>query len=164
MNFWDTTNSWVGNYIKIYNKEKFVMIKGFHPAKKDQIRFPNPTQSSRKSSASKKYGQSSWTSLCTEESVGNIRSWIKEKRGNSRNPANCFHPVILFTYISAKIMFLWFLLTFKVYLSSRRKVSNALSTQDMFKAKFQSYNHLMKVMNPVATTLFGRKTTAKFIA
>lgn len=59
MNFWDTTNSWVGDYIKIYDKEKFVMIKGFHPAKKDQILFPNPIQSSRKSLASKKYGQSS---------------------------------------------------------------------------------------------------------
>lgn len=69
MNFWDTTNSGVGKYIKIYNKEKFVMIKGFHPAKKDQILFPNPTQSLRKSSASKKYGQSSWPSLCTEKSV-----------------------------------------------------------------------------------------------
>lgn len=163
MNFWDTTNSWVGNYIKIYNKEKFVRIKGFHPSKKDQILFPNPTQSSRKSSASKKYGQSSWTPLCTEESAGSIRMWTKEKRDNTRNPVNCFHSVILFIYISAKIMFLWFLLPKFTFLAEG-KHQMPLSTRDMFKAKFQSsYNHLMNGMNPVAPILFGRKTRAKFI-
>lgn len=54
MNFWDTTNSWVGNYKKVYNKEKFFMIKGLHSEKKNTILFPIPTQSSRESSASKK--------------------------------------------------------------------------------------------------------------
>ena len=29
MNFWNTTNSWVVNYIKVYNKEKILHDKRF---------------------------------------------------------------------------------------------------------------------------------------
>lgn len=38
MNFWNTTNSWVEAEAIEKHKEKFFMIKGFHPAKK-LIRF-----------------------------------------------------------------------------------------------------------------------------
>lgn len=111
MNFWNTTNSWVGNYIKVYNKEKILHDKRFpfYKKKKNQILLPILTESSGKSPASKKNGQSPWTSLCIEESFGmcwNIRTWTKEKRGNTRNPANCFHSAILFILTKAKLMFL----------------------------------------------------------
>lgn len=46
------------------------MIKGFHPAKNGQILLPVPTESSEKSLASEKKGQSSWASLYAEERAG----------------------------------------------------------------------------------------------
>lgn len=71
----------------------------------DQFLFPIPTEASGKSSASEKKGQSSGP-LRALRSVPNIRTWTKEKRANTRCPVNCFHSVILFIYISAKITFL----------------------------------------------------------
>lgn len=79
------------------------MIKGFHPAKKhDQILLPVPTEF-REISSFQKNGQSSWASLYAKDSTG-ILGHGPRNRSNTRNPVNCFHSVVLFIDISAKIM------------------------------------------------------------
>lgn len=86
------------------------MIKGFHSRKKKKSRFCFPfSQNLQGNLQLPKTVASLLGPLCALrrvlECVG-ILEHEPRKRGNTRNPANCFHSAILFILTKAKLMFL----------------------------------------------------------
>ena len=151
MNFWNTTNSWVGNYIKVYNKEKILHDKRFPFYKKEKkIRFCFPFSRNLQGSLQLPKRMASLLGpLCALrrvlECVGILEHGPRKREG------------ILEILLTASILpFCSFLLTpnlcfYNCNCNSKLTFLAEGKHQDEFKGKFQSsYNHFMNVMNPVA--------------